>query len=59
MAYLENDFISPIIYTWQWLTYKMTSLAQLIYTRPLLTKKTTSLAQLFIDDHGLLRKRLH
>ena len=41
MAYLENDFISPIIYTW-----------------PCLHKKTTSLAQLFIDEHGVLRKRL-
>ena len=28
MAYLENDFISPIIYTWPGLT--KTSLAQLI-----------------------------
>ena len=46
MAYLENDFISPII------LYMTTSLA-------LTDQKTTSLAQLFIDDHGLLRKRLH
>ena len=30
MAYLENDFISPIIYTWPGLTKKTTSLAQLI-----------------------------
>ena len=29
MAYLEIDFIRPIIYTWPWLTYKTTSLDQL------------------------------
>ena len=58
MAYLENDFISPIIYTWlrKW-TYLENDFRQIgfispiIYTWPLLTKKTTSLAQLFIHDH--------
>ena len=68
MAYLENDFISPINYIWPWITQKTTSLAQLLYmnmayfendfispilyTWPWLTKKTTSLAQLFIHAHG-------
>ena len=32
MAYLENDFISPIIYTWPMLTYKTNSFAQLNMT---------------------------
>ena len=52
MAYLENDFISPIIYTWPGLTKKTTSLDMTM-------ANLTSFAQLFIHDHGLLRKRLH
>ena len=53
MAYLENDFISPIIYTWQLLTKKTTS----NYLQ--MTMAYTSLAQLFIHDNGLLIKWVH
>ena len=34
MDNLENDFISPIIYTWPGLTKKTTSLAQLFIHDP-------------------------